>query len=194
MNLYFFGGSFDPPHIGHLSIIQSCIMESQQFVLIPTKQSPLKDQRPMASSHHRIRMLELLISKINYPITIDDWEINNPAPNYTYETIKHLQLDYPWSKLFMVIGGDQLTCFQNWKNYGEIMDLVHIVAFNRKKNQYRPPKGMKINWLEDFQVDISSTSVREKMTGGHLPSNDLTPEVLEYIQSHHLYSPTKYAP
>ena len=194
MNLYFFGGSFDPPHIGHLSIIQSCIMESQQFVLIPTKQSPLKDQRPTASSHHRIRMLELLISKINYPITIDDWEINNPTSNYTYETIKHLQSDYSWSKLFMVIGGDQLTRFQNWKNYGAIIDLVHIVAFNRKKTQYRPPKGMKINWLEDFQVDISSTSVREKMTGGHLPSNDLTPEVLEYIQSHHLYSPTKYDP
>ena len=74
MNLYFFGGSFDPPHIGHLSIIQSCVVESQQFVLIPAKQSPFKDQSTAASAHQRIRMLKLLISKIDHPIIIDDWE------------------------------------------------------------------------------------------------------------------------
>ena len=187
MNLYFFGGSFDPPHIGHLSIIQLCVVESQQFVLIPTKKSPLKDQSPVASAHHRIRMLELLISKIDLPITIDDWEINNPAPNYTYETIGHLQSNYPESNLYMVIGGDQLTRFHKWKNYREIMDAARIVAFNRNKSQYKPPEGMKISWLEDFQIHISSASVRERITDGHLPSEDLTLEVLDYIQLNHLY-------
>jgi len=188
VNLYFFGGSFDPPHIGHLSIIHTCVIKSQQFVLIPTNQSPFKDQIPRASAYHRIRMLELLISNIEQPIKIDDWEINNPAPNYTYETIRHLQTDYPKSNLFMVIGGDQLTYFHKWKNYREIMDLVRIVAFNRDKNQYEPPDGMQISWLADFQVDVSSTAIREEITDGHLPGNDLTPEVLEYIQSNHLYS------
>jgi len=188
VNLYFFGGSFDPPHIGHLSIIQSCVIESQQFVLIPTKKSPFKDQSPAASAHHRIRMLELLISKIDHPIIIDDWEIINPAPNYTYETIRHLQIDYPQSNLFMVIGGDQLTYFHKWKNYREIMNLVHIVAFNRDKNQYEPLDGMQISWFTDFQVDISSTTIREKITDGYLPDTDITPEVLEYIQSNHLYN------
>jgi len=187
VKLYFFGGSFDPPHRGHLSIIQSCIMESQQFVLIPVKQSPFKEQPPEASAYHRIRMLKLLISKIDYPITIDDWEINNPAPNYTYDTIRHLQTDYPQYDLCMVIGGDQLTSFHNWKNYGEIMDLVQIVAFNRKKSEFKYPEGMQISWVKDFQVDISSRLVRNKITAGHLPRNDITLEVLEYIQSNHLY-------
>ena len=77
MNLYFFGGSFDPPHVGHLSIIQSCVKKSQQLILIPTKQSPLKDQIPAVEAHHRIRMLELLICNIDHPIIIDDWEIIN---------------------------------------------------------------------------------------------------------------------
>ena len=89
----------------------------------------------------------------------------------------------------MVIGRDQLTYFHKWKNYREIMDIVRIVAFNRDKNQYEPPDGMQISWLADFQVDISSTAIRKKITDGHhLPGNDLTPEVLEYIQSNHLYS------
>ena len=136
-------------------------------------------------------MLELLISKIDHPIIIDDWEINNQAPNYTYETIRHLQTDYPQNNLFMVIGGDQLTYLHKWKNYREIIDLVRIVAFNRNKNQYEPPAGMQISWHADFQVDISSTAIREKITDGHLPGNDVTPEVLEYIQSNHLYSYTE---
>ena len=68
------------------------------------------------------------------------------------------------------------------------MDLVHIVVFNRKKTKFEPPEDMQITWLEDFQVDVSSTTIREELAGDHLHSNDLTPEVLEYIQSNHLYS------
>ena len=188
MNLYFFGGSFDPPHIGHLSIIKSCLNDSQQFVLIPTKKSPFKYHIPLAAAHHRVRMLELLISKIDHHIIIDDWEINNPAPNYSLEAIRHFQEAYPGRKLFMVIGADQLMRFQNWKNYRVIMDLVNIVAFNRNNLQYKAPKGMQISWLEDFHIDISSTDIRKKIADGHLPSNELTLEVLEYIQLNNLYS------
>ena len=188
MNIYFFGGSFDPPHIGHLSIIQSCIIKSQKFILIPSKQSPLKDQIPAVEAHHRIRMLELLICNIDHPIIIDDWEIINQPPNYTYDTIRHLQIDYPQSNLFMVIGGDQLRSFHRWKNYREIRDVVRIVAFNRDQSLYKPSENMNISWLEDFQVDISSTAIRKKINDGHFPRNDLTPEVLEYIESNHLYS------
>ena len=187
MNLYFFGGSFDPPHIGHLSIIQSCVIESQQFVLIPTKQSPFKDHLPVASAHHRVRMLELLISNIDHSIIIDNWEINNPAPNYTYKTIRHLQTNYPQFNLIMIIGGDQLTNFHKWKNYREIMDVVRIVAFNRNNIKYETPKGMQISWMKNFQVDISSTTIRDNIIDGHLPKKEVPFEVLEYIQSNHLY-------
>ena len=188
MNLYFFGGSFDPPHLGHLSIIQSCVTESQQFVLIPTKQSPLKYHIPVSSAHHRIRMLELLISNIDHPIIIDDWEINNPAPNYTYKTIRHLQSDFSQSNLYMVIGGDQLALFHKWKNYKEIIDFVRIVAFNRNDTNCKPLEGMQINWLENFNIDVSSTNIREQIIAGHMPTKDVTKEVLAYIQSNHLYS------
>ena len=188
MNLYFFGGTFDPPHLGHLSIIQSCLIKSHQFILVPTRQSPLKDKTPAASAHHRIRMLELLIRKIDQPIIIDDWEIKNLPPNYSIDAIRHFQETYPGSNLFMVIGADQLMRFKNWKNYRAIMDLVNIVAFNRNNFQYKIPKGMQISWLEDFHIEISSTDIRKKIEDGHLPRNELTPEVLEYIQLNNLYS------
>ena len=188
MNLFFFGGSFDPPHLGHLDIIKLCVERSHQLVLIPTKKSPFKDNYPMASAHHRIRMLELLIINIDNLVTIDDWEINKPFPNYTYETIKHLQIDYPQSNLFMIIGSDQLSHFQEWKNYREIINVVQIVAFNRDKYPYKSFDGMQINWLTDFHFDISSTEIREQIAAGNLPSKELTLDVLKYIQSNHLYS------
>ena len=68
------------------------------------------------------------------------------------------------------------------------MDVVRIVAFNRDKSKYKLPDGMQIRWQEDFRINISSTAVREKIIHGHLPSNELTPEVLEYIQSNNLYN------
>ena len=188
MNLFFFGGSFDPPHLGHLAIIKLCVKISQQLVLIPTKKSPFKDKYPMASAYHRIRMLELLIINIDHLIIIDDWEINNPTPSYTYQTIKHLQKDYPGSNLSMIIGGDQLERLEEWENYREIKDAVKIVAFNRNKSKYKPPEDMQISWLEDFHFDIYSTSIRKKIADGNIPTKDLTPEVFEYIQSNHLYS------
>ena len=187
MNIYFFGGSFDPPHRGHLKIIQTCSNKCQQFIIMPSKQSPLKDRIPKASALHRIRMLELLISKIEYPISIEDWEINNPSPSYTYDTIRYLQKNYPNSNLYMVIGADQLLRFHKWKNYREIMNIVKIIAFNRSQTNFKPPKEMHISWIADFKIDISSTKIRNKIAIGNLPVEDVTSEILDYIQANKLY-------
>jgi len=187
VNIYFFGGSFDPPHRGHLKIIQTCANKCQKFIIIPAKKSPFKDQIPGASGFHRIRMLELLISKIEYPIYIEDCEINNPSPSYTFDTIRHLQKNYPISNLYMIVGADQLARFHRWKNYREIMDIVKIIAFNRSQNNFKPPKGMNISWIADFKIDISSTKIRNKIATGNLPVEDLTSEILDYIQANKLY-------
>ena len=68
------------------------------------------------------------------------------------------------------------------------MEVVRIVAFNRNETNCKPLKGMQINWLEDFQIDVSSTKIREKIISGYIPAKEVTAEVLDYIQSNHLYS------
>jgi len=187
VNIFFFGGTFDPPHKGHLSIIQYCIKKSHQLILIPTRKSPLKDMPPVASPHHRIKMLELLIDDINHNIIIDSWDINNPSPNYTYDTIKHLQIEYPASNLFMVLGGDHLSRFKEWKNNRQIIKMVKIIAFSRIDSLYKPLKGMHINWIEDFQMDISSTHIRDEFAAGRIPIKALTSEIVVYIRENQLY-------
>tara|TARA_Y100000588_G_scaffold379682_1_gene462282 strand:- start:1869 stop:2444 length:576 start_codon:yes stop_codon:yes gene_type:complete len=187
MKIYFFGGSFDPPHRGHLSIIQSCITKAQKLILVPTNQSPLKKSIPAASAYHRMQMLKLLIKSIDFPISIDSWEMDRMEINYTYDTIKYLKKKYPDSKLFMVIGGDQMGKFNKWKNYKKIMDMVQLVLFKRPNYEVKMLKDMKVNYISDMELDISSSSIRRKINSGEISINDLNQVIINYIQDNNLY-------
>ena len=187
MNIFFFGGSFDPPHRGHLSIIHYCCKYCDKLLLIPTAYSPLKNLFPIVDGNHRIQMLELLIQDINFSIEINDWELIQPVPSYTYQTIRYLKANYPGSTLSMVIGADQLMNFHKWNNFKTIMNTVNILCFNRDNFVFTPSVEMKLTWLEEFRVDISSTEIRKKIEKGELSDNELTPSVLQYIQRNTLY-------
>ena len=187
MKLIFFGGSFDPPHRGHYEIIQYCCKKCDQLVLMPSTLSPLKSQPPVEESHHRSKMLELLTLDIDFPIQIDNWEFTQLGPNYTYKTIQYIEKQYPEYSISMVIGADQIIKFQKWKKYKEILSFVHILGFNRAQCDYTPLPGMDLTWIEDFNVDISSTKIREIIAKGKLVGNELTNLVKNYIQINNLY-------
>ena len=187
MNLIFIGGSFDPPHRGHYEIIRYCCEKCDQLVLIPSTLSPLKHHLPVAEPHNRLKMLELLTQDFDFSIKIDDWELVQAGPNYTYQTIKYLQEQYPEYSISMVIGADQLVKFQQWKKYKEIMSSIHIIGFNRSFCDYTPLFGMNFTWIEDFNVDISSMEIREKIAKGQNIGNELSQPIRTYIQENNLY-------
>ena len=187
MKLFFFGGSFDPPHSAHLEIIQYCCKLSDKLLLIPAANSPLKNKPPVAEGFHRIKMLKLMIQDLDSPIEIEDWEINKSGPSYTYDTIQHLQENYPDSNFSMVMGADQLMKFHRWKNYEGIMNSVQILGFNRDSYDFTPPNEMNITWLKDFKVDISSSIIREKISMGESFKYYLTSSIQSYIQKNNLY-------
>ena len=110
-----------------------------------------------------------------------------PKPNYTYSTIKYLQKKYFDSTLFMVIGGDQLEQFCNWKNHEKIMDIVKIVAFNRSNYKFNSLNDMQINWIQNFKNTTSSSSIREEILQGNIHIEGLTKEIQQYIQDNKLY-------
>ena len=187
MKLIFFGGSFDPPHKGHYEIIRYCYKKCDQLVLMPSALSPLKNQPPIVEPHQRSKMLELLTLDFDFSIQIDNWELTQSGPNYTYQTIRYLQKQYPEYSISMVIGADQLIKFQQWKKYKEILSFVHILGFNRAQCDYTPLPGMDLTWIEDFNVDISSTEIRENIARGKHIGNELIQSVQDYIQKNNLY-------
>jgi len=189
MNVYFFGGSFDPPHLGHLKIIETCFdrFDITQFILIPANQSPLKKNKPIASQIHRIEMLKLLIDNFDNKITIDDWEIIRSGPSYTYDTIEYLIEKYPGCCFFMILGHDQFVSFKNWKNYKKILNSVKIIVFNRSDENFTLIRGVDIMKIENFQFNISSENIRKKINNGKLLISDLPLKVNNYINEHGLY-------
>ena len=187
MKLIFFGGSFDPPHRGHYEIIKRCSKKCDRFLIMPTLNSPLKNKTSFLASHHILQMLELLIQDINSTIEIDEYDFSCSGPSHTVYTIRHIQQKYPEASISMIVGADQLMNFQHWKEYDKIIDSIHIIGFNRANSDFTPISGMNITWLEDFNVNISSTKIREKIENGKLKGNELTPSVYDYIQENNLY-------
>ena len=187
MKLFFFGGSFDPPHKGHYEIIRKCLKQCHRFIIIPTLNSPLKNKTSFIAPHHILHMLELFIKDLDPAIEIDEYDFSCTRPSYTVNTIRHIQQKYPDSSISMVVGADQLMKFQQWKEYNRIINSIHIIGFNRVNCDFTPLPGMNITWIKDFNMDISSVEIRKDIATGELNKNLLNPSVKNYIFENDLY-------
>tara|TARA_B110000263_G_C15277224_1_gene496455 strand:+ start:633 stop:1202 length:570 start_codon:yes stop_codon:yes gene_type:complete len=187
MNIFFFGGTFDPPHKAHKLIYKYCIDLCDKFIFIPTAQSPEK-QIPLASDEQRINMLELLIdSEDTNKVLIDRFEIDSDKkPNYTINTIIYLKKKFSDSSIHMVVGRDQYENLSNWKDYNKIIKEVKIICFNRSFSELNYQKH--IDFI-DFNCEISSTEIRKKIASGKLNKikNFLTKEINHLICDNGLY-------
>ena len=187
MRLIFFGGCFDPPHKGHVEIIRKCANHCNQFILMPTLHSPLKSKDSSTDLHHILQMLKLIIQDLDKSIVIDKYDLSRSGPSYTVDTIRYLQEKYPEHSISMVVGEDQLIKFKQWRDYLDIINLVHIIGFNRSKCNFTPLPNMNITWIEDFQMNISSELIRKDIAKGKLNKDDLTPYIKNYIIKNKLY-------
>jgi len=187
VKLIFFGGSFDPPHKGHVEIIRKCVNRCNHFILIPTLHSPLKTLASSTDPYHILKMLNLIIHNIDQSILIDEYDLVRSGPSYTIDTVQYLQDKYINSSISMVMGADQLMKFDMWKDYLNIINSVHIIGFNRKDCNFIPFPDMNFTWIEDFKMDISSDKIRRDIASGILNENDLIPSVKDYIIKNKLY-------
>ena len=187
MKLVLFGGSFDPPHKGHLEMIKESSINSDKLILMPSFKSPLKIKYNASPEKHRINMLKLLINDLKDTIEIDSWEINRKQQSFTYLTIKYLKDKYPNASLSIIIGSDQLRQFNKWKNYKYIIENVHIICFQRDYHKLYSYENMSITWIDDFNVEISSSTVRKKIKNQDDVIFELTPTILKYIKENKLY-------
>ncbi len=204
--LYLFGGSFNPPHRGH---IEPLLALQQQYgvgniTLLPNHISPLKLDQPPVSNAHRLAMLQLCTAE--FPsLTISDYELTQPETSYTYNTLLHFSEHY---RVFFIIGEDSLQSFDKWHRYADIMQLCHIIVLPRDQVQTKvgtlPKKIVQnINTLTQGpihhkigcitrvilpRVNISSTQCRLELLNRDIESQFITPSVLNYIRIHHLFA------
>tara|TARA_X000001036_G_scaffold317649_1_gene296058 strand:- start:294 stop:857 length:564 start_codon:yes stop_codon:yes gene_type:complete len=186
MNLYLFGGSFDPPHLGHKEIIKHFIGKSDLFVVSPAFKSPFKDSSPHVSFLHREKMLKLMLdSDIIHNMIIIDYECINKSP-FTVDTVKYLRKRYLDCKIHMIIGADQFNMLESWKDHQYISENVTINVVSRPGDVIKN-SSIKYDLTDTISIDVSSSYIRDNIYRSRKISKVLDERVLEYILNNKLY-------
>ena len=149
MEVILFGGSFDPIHKGHIEIINQTVNLADKVIVIPNYLNPLKNS---FSAPAELRLKWLKESINNPKIEISDYELKQNKPCYTIDTIKHFKQFY--DKISFIIGADNLSTLDKWKNIDELKKLVEFIVVTRNNI---PIKGYK---TINIDIPISSTEIR----------------------------------
>ncbi len=174
MRVAIFGGSFDPPHIGHEQIIQQALqnLDIDALFVIPTYLNPFK-KKFFAPPKKRLEWIKKLLLPYQKAHLIT-YEIDQDRAVPTIETIKYLQTTYNLDKIYLIIGADNLQTLPKWKNYEELKKLVHFVVATRDEI----PLSSELQKLP-INVTISSTQLRRKLDRTYLPAS-LADEIVTY--------------
>lgn len=191
-----FGGTFDPPHAGHIALAKNASehFSLDKIIFIPAGNPPHKTNKRVSDKAHRFEMVKMAI-KNDKDFSISDFEIKNEKPNYSYLTIEHFKREYPDDEIFFIIGADSYRDFPKWKNYPDILSLCTFIVLNRNdadlgeyfKKYCEIFPEHKALFLDDFSHRVSSTELREKIASGKDCKRLLPDGVYEYIKKTNLY-------
>lgn len=199
MRVGFFGGSFDPPHHGHLAVARAARdrFHLNEVLLAPTGRQPLKPDGPAASFQDRLAMTALLCAEERglKPSAIEA-PLPDGSPNYTADTLYTLRDSLPVdAALFCIVGADAFLGFPKWKDVDALFTLADWVVVSRPgvsaaqiDTMILPPEQRAcVHSLDDVHDPTSATDLRARLRA-HLPCDDLLPApVLNYIRQHKLY-------
>jgi nicotinate-nucleotide adenylyltransferase len=184
------GGTFDPPHIGHLVIAEQARQQLHldEILLIPAYQPPHKRIGTGASPSQRLDMIRRAIRGLK-GFRVDSIEVRRKGVSYTIETLRYLRKEYPGMRFYMIAGEDNYAQMATWKSINEILTMVTVVVYRRRgdTSQRREKNRIKALVLHGPMLDLSSTMIRHKV-GNNQSIRFLVPFVVEkYIKKTRLY-------
>lgn len=186
-----FGGSFDPPHVGHVAAATAAWRQLglEQVLVLPAGQAPLRDGPPRASAADRIAMTRLAFADAAWA-TVDARETLRPGPSWSIDTARELAREHPRARLIWILGADQLGRLDRWKDVGELLALVEFAVLARDGLTVEAPPTLRgqvrLHRLVAPAVEVSSTLLREQLRTRR-PTNGLPPAVRRHIEERSLY-------
>jgi len=185
MNIAIYGGTFDPPHLGHYSIIREATKHVDRLLVIPAFQSPHKETAP-TNPTDRLAMLQLLLQGFSN-VTVDTLELERAARSYTYLTIQDIRAKYEASKIAIIIGADQYNALDTWAKFPEWKNSVEFIVFGREKYTVNVRTDIITTQLDAEFDNLSSTDIRNDIRQGKNIERLTGPAVATYIVQHNLY-------
>jgi nicotinate-nucleotide adenylyltransferase len=212
-----FGGTFDPPHRGHMAIARAAAdaFHLDQVLFAPTGRQPLKLKSNPSSFADRLAMVAAACADANraeardprltedrFAVTDLDAPRPNGLPNYTVDTLAALRALYPNDRLFSLAGADSFLNLHHWREPQRLLELTDWIVVSRPGYpltpltedllgplHLTPSQRARVHLLTSVEEDVSATGLRERLRQGDPCTDLLSPSVATYIRQHALYRP-----
>ena len=188
-----FGGTFNPPHIGHLEIAREAKARFglDRVFFVPSFMPPHKDPKSVVDGTHRANMVKLLIDGAP-DLVLSEYEISKKNVSYSIDTVRFFETEFPDTKFYFIIGSDAFYAIDTWKESGKIQKIIDFIIYERKgtpkaKISEKFPDLRNISWIENRYINLSSSDIRKQMHTGVNETEDLGSRVYKYIEEHQLY-------
>ncbi|HXF83971.1 MAG TPA: nicotinate-nucleotide adenylyltransferase [Anaerolineales bacterium] len=193
----FFGGTFDPPHLGHLILASEAYSQLglDRLLWVLTPNPPHKQDRVLTPVEHRLAMVQLAIAD-EPAFELSRVELDRPGPHYTLDTVEILSKQYPNADIIPIIGGDSLRDLPKWHRPKELLYKCHWVGVMRRPGEEEnleelerqlPGITAKIHYVDAPLLEIASREIRNRIATGRPYRYYLHPAVYDYINRHQLY-------
>lgn len=189
MRIGLLGGSFDPPHTGHLLAASDAFeaLALERLVFVPASTQPLKAGRASASPEQRLAMARLLVAG-DPRFDVDSIEVDRGGLSYTVDTLTTLAARWPSAELFWLVGADVPRSFAKWRSPERIVELATVVVLQRAGEApdltSMPGRPRR---LTTRRIDISSTEIRDRVRQGKSIRGFVPDAVAAFIQAERLY-------
>ena len=202
MRVALFGGSFDPPHRGHIAIAKAAAdrFALDRIFFAPAGRQPLKSLSA-ASFEDRLNMTALACAEDpRFALSTLDAPHPDGTPNYTVDTLAQLQQSNPAAHIFNLVGADSFHSLARWRDPQRLLSLADWIVVSRPGFDLTdppgitltPPQRQRIHILDSIHEDVAATNLRERLQAGDACSDLLPAPVVAYILHHHLYSDPKH--
>jgi len=161
-----FGGSFDPIHVAHVTVVKEALktLNIDMVIVIPTYLNPFKSSFHL-NPQTRFKLLEKVFNNFE-KVKICDYEINQQKASYSIDTVNYLKNIYNPSKIYLIIGEDNLKSLDKWHEIDKLKELVEFVVASRKGFESKKAKEFK---NLDINIDISSSLLRDRIDLNYIP-------------------------
>ena len=185
-----FGGTFDPPHVGHLIVASDVfdLLELERVLFVPAAMPPHKLNEVCTPAESRLRMVELAVAD-DRRFEASDIEISRGGPSFTIDTVRELKGD-GYEKVFVLVGADGLSEMRTWKEYKALLTDAYLIVMSRPgfdPASIRYADFGTIRYLNVTPVGVSSTMVRERVAKGRSIKYLVPEPVEEFIYKEGLY-------
>jgi nicotinate-nucleotide adenylyltransferase len=184
-----YGGSFDPVHHGHLTLVRAALrhIDLAPLYVVPAYQPPHKEQTG-ASFAHRLAMARLAFADIP-GVALTDLERERGGISYTIDSVEYLKARHPGSEVYLLIGADTAEEIGTWKSPDRLAKLVRLLVAPRSDHHEDTRGAWRMSVVPMEPIDISATDIRRRVRAGEPLTGLMPAAVAEYIERHQLYRP-----